>query len=238
MPPGRIPSRWIVHPSSAVVGSRRRSRRRRSQRGAAPRVRPACVAVEDRDRLRGQPCAASTILSSGAPVGSSTIAMPSSSRSNTPGAQNEQLPEPMQLSRSILMSSATTILPTVGTERSARDLAEPGVPRVDVRLPRRRRIDDPRRCAPSGRRRSSTSRARTRAGRGTRRRARRLRGPRTRAPASPVQSASASTQPSSRVPPPVATMRRAGTGLASIMRRVANAVASSAARRARPRRRA
>src|SRR4029077_8490033 len=35
-----------------------------------------------------------------------TNAMPSSSRSNTPGAQNEQLPEPMQSSRSIVTSSA------------------------------------------------------------------------------------------------------------------------------------
>src|SRR5438876_11478262 len=46
-------------------------------------------------------------LSSACAVGSSTTATPSSSRSNTPGAQNEQFPEPMQASRLISISSAT-----------------------------------------------------------------------------------------------------------------------------------
>src|SRR5262249_7550019 len=46
-------------------------------------------------------------FSSGWAVGSSTTATPSSSRSNTPGAQNEQFPEPMQASRLISISSAT-----------------------------------------------------------------------------------------------------------------------------------
>src|SRR3954462_2285582 len=47
------------------------------------------------------------ILSSGSPSGSITIAMPSSSRSNTPGAQNEQFPDPMQTSRLISIDNAT-----------------------------------------------------------------------------------------------------------------------------------
>src|SRR5215472_15343684 len=47
------------------------------------------------------------ILSSGAAVASITTATPSSSRSNTPGAQNEQLPDPMQALRSMKISMAT-----------------------------------------------------------------------------------------------------------------------------------
>src|SRR5579864_6447699 len=55
----------------------------------------------------GQPWAARMIFSSGAAVASMTTATPSSSRSNTPGAQNEQLPEPMQASRSMEISRPT-----------------------------------------------------------------------------------------------------------------------------------
>src|SRR6266511_1970098 len=55
----------------------------------------------------GQPWPARRIFSSGCAAGSTTIATPSSSRSNTPGAQNEQFPEPMQASRLISISSAT-----------------------------------------------------------------------------------------------------------------------------------
>src|SRR5262245_46463161 len=47
------------------------------------------------------------ILSSGAPDGSTTNAMPSSSRSNAPGEVYMQLPEPMHTSRSISISRAT-----------------------------------------------------------------------------------------------------------------------------------
>src|SRR6266513_2058828 len=54
-------------------------------------------------------------LSSGCAVGSRTTATPSSSRSNTPGAQNEQFPEPMQASRLISISSATARRVTVVT---------------------------------------------------------------------------------------------------------------------------
>src|ERR1700737_383859 len=58
----------------------------------------------------GQPCIARMIFSSGAAVASTTTATPSSSRSNTPGAQNEQLPEPMHASRSMEISNATRYL--------------------------------------------------------------------------------------------------------------------------------
>ncbi len=125
--------------------------------------------------------------------------MPSSSRSNTPGAQNEQLPEPMQRSRSILMSSATS------TSASSTLLG-------DDASPRRRR---------TGRTASSTcgchvgSGSTTRAVRAQRAasvidvsspHASRARNAAPSAPpsgtahtctGSPVQSASASTQPSS-----------------------------------------
>ncbi len=47
----------------------------------------------------------------------------------------------------------------------------------------------------------------------------------------PVVSASASTHPATRVPPPTATIRRAGVGEASMMRRVTKPDASKAARR-------
>jgi len=58
-----------------------------------------------------------------APFGSVTIAMPSSSRSNTPGAQNEQFPEPMQTSRSILISSTHATLPGDGYDATSRKRA-------------------------------------------------------------------------------------------------------------------
>ena len=53
----------------------------------------------------------------------------------------------------------------------------------------------------------------------------------TQSTGSPVPSASAWTHSSTRVPPPVATMRRAGRPLASIARRVTNPDASNVARR-------
>src|ERR1700719_1692860 len=95
----------------------------------------------------GQPWAARMIFSSGAAVGSMTTAIPSSSRSNTPGAQNEQLPEPMHASRSILMSSATGA--SSKDRKLARDLAEPGVAIVGVGQPLGRRVDDARGTRPA-----------------------------------------------------------------------------------------
>jgi len=50
----------------------------------------------------------------------------------------------------------------------------------------------------------------------------------------PVQSASACTHSSTRMPPPVATIRRDSTGTASSMRRTTNPDASNAARRTAP----
>ena len=111
------------------------------------------------------------------------------------------------------------------------DVAETRVAIRDRGGPRRTRVRRRATCAPSGPRRCvDVSRpAATRA--------------RNAAPSAPpsgtaqtctgrsVQSASAWTQSSTRVPPPVATMRRAGTGAASIMRRVTNPAASNAARR-------
>ena len=152
----------------------------------------------------GQPCAASTTLSSGCAVGSTTTAMPSSSRSNTPGAQNEQFPEPMHSSRSIVISSAMDVprsLPGQLAERArtARRWALP--------MPGRDRRRD--RCAPSAI--ASAAFVSSPA-------AMRARNAAPSAPPSgtaatctgrPVASASASTHPSTRVPPPVATMRRA-----------------------------
>ncbi len=82
---------------------------RRTRPRVAARVRQASrLARVTLIACVGQPCAASTILSSDCAVGSTTIAMPSSSRSNTPGAQKLQLPEPMHASRSMLISSAIT----------------------------------------------------------------------------------------------------------------------------------
>ena len=49
----------------------------------------------------GHFCAAAMTSSSGAPLGSTTNATPSSSRSKAPGAAKTQLPDPMQTSRSI-----------------------------------------------------------------------------------------------------------------------------------------
>lgn len=49
---------------------------------------------------------AATTSSLGAPAGSVTVAIESSSSSNAPGATKVQLPDPMHLSVSIAMSSA------------------------------------------------------------------------------------------------------------------------------------
>src|SRR5207248_8530952 len=84
----------------------------------------------------GHPCPAATILSSGSPRGSITIATPSSSRSNVAGAQNEQLPEPMQSSRSSLLSSVMTSGAYAGRPLSPRGR---GTARSARRRPRPRR---------------------------------------------------------------------------------------------------
>ena len=78
-------------------------------RGGAHRVRRSSRRrARSRSPASGSPARRGRSCRRAAPVGSTTIAMPSSSRSNTPGAQNEQLPEPMHASRSIVMSSATS----------------------------------------------------------------------------------------------------------------------------------
>ena len=97
----------------------------------------------------GQPCSASTIFSSGDADWSTTTAIPSSSRSNTPGAQNEQFPDPMHAPRSMAISSPTPGHTTrvrvgiIGTGFGARVVAPafagaPGCEVVDVVSPRDR----------------------------------------------------------------------------------------------------
>ena len=107
----------------------------------------------------GQCCAASSTRSSW-PVGSPhTTAIPSSSRSNTPGAQNEQLPDPTQVSRLIRISSAT-----VTRGRTPAGGARPGGCRASSGCRRRRRCGS-RGCAGGTRR----ARRGARGGRGARR---------------------------------------------------------------------
>ena len=170
----------------------------------------------------GQPCAASTILSSGCAVGIEHDRDAVVVEVEHAGRPERAVARAHARSRSIWMSSAT-LTPSGRSMRrrrsSARDLAEPGVAVVDggCHAGSGRR---PVRCAPSGRRRSSTSRARTRAGRGTRRRARRLREPRTRAPA--ARCSRRARRPTRRRACRRRSRRCGGpaTGLASIMRRV------------------
>ena len=166
--------------------------------------------------------------------------MPSSSRSNTPGAQNEQLPEPMHASRSILMSSAMPDArrSTRHAHRRVRRTVSPR-PRRSARSGRRPRLthvgsgsttcDGARPAGRVGHRRLEPGRD---AGRGTRRRARRPREPRTTCTGS-AGAVGERLHPRRRR----ACRRRSrrcgapGSGDASIIRRVTNPAASNAARR-------
>ena len=187
-------SQKVDAPVRSKIGpSGRRSGRQVETIGPSGRSRldDLGVAVEHGDRLGRAALRGEDDLVLGRGVGSSDDRDAVVVEVEHAGAQNEQLPDPMQASRSILMSSATrapdvtrlakpTKLRSV-RGHSARHVTEP------VRTARRcsgcqAGDGSTTRCGarPARARRPSRSRARPRAGRGTRRRARRLREPRTR----------------------------------------------------------